>query len=134
MSIVNELLRCINDPEDDSTRAYEIVDEIVAGGDRALVPRLTAELQKFLDAEDFYGRDVVADVLAGLVGIEALPLLIAASARDLGDDQDLLQSTIIELISMDNARARAILEKFSASELLSVRNTAAWALEFLDPK
>ncbi|GAA2102776.1 hypothetical protein GCM10009780_53410 [Actinomadura alba] len=133
VSIVNELLRCINDPDDDSTRAYEIVDEIVASGDGALVPHLTTELQKFLNEEDFYGRDVVADALAGLAGIEALPLLIAASARDLGDDQDTLQSTILELISTDNTRARAILENLSADNSPSVRKTAAWALEFLEP-
>ncbi|MBA9004505.1 HEAT repeat domain-containing protein [Thermomonospora cellulosilytica] len=133
MFTVNELVRCINDPDDDSTRAYEIVDEMVASGDKALVPHLATELQKFLNEGDFYGRDVIADALAGLAGIEALPLLIAASARDLGDDQDTLQSTILELISVDEARARALLENLSADDSPSVRETAAWALEFLEP-
>jgi hypothetical protein len=106
---VDDLLALIDDPDDDSTRAYEVVAELVASGDQSLVPRLRDELERFLDSKHFYGRDVIADVIAGLEGAEALPLLLAASARDLGDDQDSLQSTIVEAMWMDKDRAGEIL-------------------------
>ncbi|MEU8343727.1 hypothetical protein AB0C74_18685 [Spirillospora sp. NPDC048832] len=41
MAKVDELLRYIDDPDDDSTLAYQVVDEIAASGDTSLLPRLT---------------------------------------------------------------------------------------------
>jgi hypothetical protein len=131
VATVEDLLRCIDDP-DDSTRAYEVVEEIVATGDRTLVPRLKEELDTFLDTDHFYGRDVIADALAGLLGVESLPLLIAASARDLGDDQDTLQSTILDVMWTDKSRARTILDELHASGSAELRKTVALAQELLD--
>ncbi len=132
MASVDELLTCVDDPDDDSTRAYEVVNEIVAAGDRALVPRLTDELNRFLDSDNFYGRDVIADTLAGLLRVESLPLLIVACARDLGDDQDTLQSSILDAMWADKPRARTILEELRVSGSPELRDTIVWAQELLD--
>jgi hypothetical protein len=132
MAKVDELLRYIDDPDDDSTLAYQVVDEIAASGDTSLLPRLTAELRRFLDTGDFYGRDVIADTLAGLGGIDVLPLLIEASARDLGDDQDTLQSTVLELMWTDKRRAGAILDELETEGRPDLRHRVAHARELLD--
>ncbi|WP_158079257.1 hypothetical protein [Actinomadura sp. CNU-125] len=129
---MDELLRLIEDPDDDSTGAYDVVDLIAENTtDETLVPRLTAELQRFLDKGDFYGRDVVGDALAGAAGVAALPALIRAAARDLGDDQDGLSMTIVELVEAGGPRARAFLRESAADDSPAVRETAEWARGFL---
>ena len=122
----------LDHPDDDSTLAYQVVDEIVAEGDESLVPRLASELSTFLDTDHFYGRDVVADTLAGLGGIDVLPLLIEASARDLGDDQDGLQSTILELMSTDKPQARASLDELRANGRPEIQDRVTMGFELLD--
>ena len=61
-----------------------------ACGDLSLVPGLREALDRFLDDGNFYGRDLIASALAGIQGVAALPALLRASARELGDDQDSL--------------------------------------------
>jgi hypothetical protein len=92
--------------EDDYDDIEPTVTALAACGDTTLVPRLHEVLDRFLDEENFYGRDPIAGVLAGIQGVAALPVLLRASARDLGDDQDSLQSEIIELLHADRAAGR----------------------------
>ena len=125
VATLDDLIACIDDPEDDSTRAYQIVDELVASGDQALIPLLKAQLDSYLDEEHFYGRDVIADVLAGLAGINALPLLVRAAARDLGDDQDTLHATITDLIHVTPADAGPVIDTLFADPDAAVRKVAA---------
>jgi hypothetical protein len=134
VATIAELIICIDDPEDDSTRAYQMVDELVASGDQALIPVLAAHLDQFLNEENFYGRDVIADILAGLAGLDALPRLIRASARDLGDDQDSLQATITDLIYVASGRARPVIDALLSDPDPAVREAAMWASEFLDER
>ncbi|MBM0277436.1 hypothetical protein [Micromonospora tarensis] len=129
MATIPELLDCVDDPDDDSTRAYQLVDEIARGGDESLIPLLAVELDTFLDAGHFYGRDVIADALAGLGGTDVLPLLIAASARDLGDDQDGLQSTILDLMSTNPHRARVVLGELRAEGPPEIQSRVGWAYD-----
>ncbi|MER6592623.1 hypothetical protein ABT214_12370 [Micromonospora purpureochromogenes] len=132
MATMAELLHCIDDPDDDSTLAYQLVDEITASGDKALIPLLAAELDSVLNTGHFYGRDVIADILAGLGGIDVLPLLIAASARNLGDDQDGLQSTILELMSTNKQQVRIVLDELRAGGPPEIQHRVTWAYELLD--
>lgn len=132
MATLDELTSCVDDPDDDSTRAYLLVDQLVADGDRSLIPALTAQLNLYLDEEHFYGRDVIADVLAGLAGVDALPVLVRASARDLGDDQDTLHATITDLVFTTAAEARPFLNELLEDQDAEVRKAAAWASEYLD--
>ena len=64
VATIEDLLACIDDPEDDSTRAYELVAQLTEPRDRSLIPRLVDELRSFIAAEHFYGRDVIADAIA----------------------------------------------------------------------
>lgn len=131
MATLAQLVATVDDPEDDSTEAYELVAELVAAGDRTLLPALTAQLDAYLDEGHFYGRDVIADVLAGLFGAEALPLLVRASSRDLGDDQDGLATTIIDVVETDRERARAELTRLAGDPDPRVRATTQQLLTYL---
>lgn len=100
-------------------------------GDRTLVPRLSQALDAFLDEGNFYGRDLIAGVLAAVQGQEALPALLRASARDLGDDQDGLQADIGGLLTMDKTAARSMVLEFVTGETPEMRRTGLWALGYV---
>ncbi|GIH09659.1 hypothetical protein Rhe02_77260 [Rhizocola hellebori] len=131
MTKVEALLAQIGDPEDDSTPAYDLVAEL-SEADQALVPELKMALWNFLKTQNFYGRDILADALAAVQGIEALPALLKVSTYDLGDDQDTLQSTIIDVMSLDTDRARVILDELDASDDAKLREVSKWAREMAD--
>jgi hypothetical protein len=103
---LESVIRHATDLEDDYDDIEPTLTALAGSGDRSLVPLLEAALDRFLDGDNFYGRDLVAGVLAGIEGPAALPTLLRASARDLGDDQDSLRSEIIELLEGPR-RARA---------------------------
>ncbi|WP_020522538.1 hypothetical protein [Catelliglobosispora koreensis] len=128
MATIEDLLACIDDPDDDSTRAYELT----ASRDRSLTPRLVDELGSFIAAEHFYGRDVIADAIAEIEGVEALPVLIRASAVDIGDDQDSLGSTIMEAIWADIGRAAELVDELASDNDPRVRDKAQWARSMVD--
>jgi hypothetical protein len=73
--------------DDDYDDIAPALDTLTACADTSLVPRLREALDHFLDDRNFYGRDLIARVLAGIQGVAALPALLGASARDIGDDQ-----------------------------------------------
>jgi hypothetical protein len=104
---------------------------LVACGDITLVPRLHEALDRFLDEENFYGRDLIAGVLAGIQGVAALPALLRASARELGDDQDSLQTEIIDLLHADRAAARRAVLELATGDTVELRREGLWALGFV---
>jgi HEAT repeat protein len=107
------------------------VTALAASGNTTLVPRLHEALNQFLDEENFYGRDLLAGILAGIQGTAALPVLLRASARDLADDQDSLQTEIIELMHADRATSRRAVLELATSETPELRRVGLWALEFV---
>ncbi|WP_330440585.1 HEAT repeat domain-containing protein [Micromonospora sp. NBC_00821] len=117
--------------EDDYDDIAPTVTALTASGDTALVPRLREVLDRFLDEGNFYGRDLIAGVLAGIEGMAALPVLLRASARDLGDDQDSLQAEITELMHADRATSRRAVRDFATSDTPELRRVGLWALGFV---
>ncbi|MEU5850030.1 hypothetical protein [Saccharopolyspora shandongensis] len=108
---------------------HDIVDELVAGGDDSLLPALEGHLARYLDDGDFFARDAVAAALAGIAGVESLPPLLRAAARNLGDDQDGLSAEILELIAAAPDRAQHLIAQLSTDP--AVREKALWAAQFL---
>ncbi|MFC3994253.1 HEAT repeat domain-containing protein [Actinoplanes siamensis] len=104
------------------------VDALAGSGDISLVPRLRQVLERFLDEENFYGRDLIAAVLAGIAGVEALPALLGAAARDLGDDQDGLQADIAGLLDADPQVSRQKILELVYSDVLEHRRVGLLAL------
>ncbi|WP_165958756.1 HEAT repeat domain-containing protein [Actinomadura sp. KC345] len=119
------------DLDDEFDRITELTGALIHGADLTLVPELEGHLETFLEREDFYGRDVIGEVLAGIAGADALPVLLRASARDLGDDQDTFGMIICDLLEQDPARARpAVLDLVGADDG-ELRATGVWALDFI---
>lgn len=117
--------------EDDYDDIAPTVTALAECGDTTLVPRLQEVLDRFLDGGNFYGRDLIAGVLAGIEGVAALPVLLQASARDLGDDQDSLQAEIIELLHADRSASRCVVRDFATGETPELRRVGLWALGFV---
>lgn len=117
--------------DDDYDDIEPTITALTASGDTTLVPRLHEALDQFLDERNFYGRDLIAGILAGIQGVAALPALLSASARDLGDDQDSLSAEIVDLLSVDKAAARLTAIEFAAHETPELRRTGLWALGFV---
>jgi HEAT repeat protein len=117
--------------EDDYDDIEPTITALAACGDTTLVPRLHEALDRFLDEENFYGRDLIAGILAGIQGAAALPTLLRASARDLGDDQDSLSAEIVDLLYADKAASRLTAIEFAADEAPELRRAGLWALGFV---
>ena len=140
MSLLAQLIRLLagEDPNEERDFADRLFDEItgltralIDSADLGLVPELEEHLETFLERKDFYGRDVIGEVLAGIAGLDALPVMLGASARDLGDDQDTFQTIICELLEQDPVRARpAVLDLIDADDV-ALRATGVWALDFI---
>ena len=119
------------DLEDDYEDIAPVVTALATCGDVALVPRLHEALNQFLDEGNFYGRDLIAGILAGIQGTAALAVLLRASSRDLGDDQDSLQTEIIELLHTDPAAGRRTALEFATGDTPELRLVGLWALGFV---
>lgn len=128
---LDALVRHAVELEDDYDDIAPTVTALAACGDTSLVPRLQEALDQFLDDENFYGRDLIAAVLAGIQGVAALPVLLRASARDLGDDQDGLQTEIIELLHANRAASRGVVLEFATVDSPEMRRVGLWALGFI---
>ncbi|MFI2452478.1 hypothetical protein [Streptomyces sp. NPDC019539] len=127
---LNRLLELLDSLES-VDEAIDLADAVAASGDRALLPRLEAALARFIDEGNFYAREMLGGVIASLGGTVTLPLLLRASAVDLGDDQDGLATEIVALVQSDPDGARALLEPLTKDTDAVVAERAAWALRFL---
>ncbi|MEU2155126.1 hypothetical protein ABZ532_08875 [Streptomyces sp. NPDC019396] len=127
---LTRLCALVDDLDADVDQTIDLADEIAASGDTALLPRLEAELDRSVGARNSYARELLGGVIAGIGGVGALPVLLRASAVDLGDDQDGLATEIVDLVHTDPARARALLEPLTRDGDPAVRDRAEWALRF----
>ncbi|MFF9143470.1 hypothetical protein ACF1BN_01225 [Streptomyces sp. NPDC014861] len=128
---VTRLLAMLDDLDADVDATIDLADEIAAGGDRALLPRLESELDRAVAERNGYARELLGGVLAALGGPTTLPVLVRASAADLGDDQDGLATEIVDLVQADPKTAERVLRPLTGDDDLTVANRADWALRFL---
>ncbi|MFD8009827.1 hypothetical protein [Streptomyces sp. NPDC058955] len=128
---VTRLLAMLDDLDADVDATIDLADEIAAGGDRALLPRLESELDRAVAERNGYARELLGGVLAALGGPTTLPILVRASAVDLGDDQDGLATEIVDLVQSDPKTAEKVLRPLTEDDDLTVSNRADWALRFL---
>ncbi|MFI5490501.1 HEAT repeat domain-containing protein [Micromonospora echinaurantiaca] len=125
------VIRHATELEDDYDDIAPVLAGLAACGDTTLVPRLHEALDRFLDEQNFYGRDLIAGILAGVQGVAALPVLLRASARDLGDDQDSLTGEIIDLLHTNKAAARRTVLGLATGGTPELRRAGLWALGFV---
>ncbi|MFI8826354.1 hypothetical protein [Streptomyces sp. NPDC053431] len=128
---VTRLIEMLDDLDADVDETIDLADEIAASGDRDVLPRLEGELERALADRNSYARELLGGVIAALGGPDRLPLLVRASAVDLGDDQDGLATEIVDLVHADPKAAQRLLQPLTEDEDLSVANRADWALRFV---
>ncbi|MFC8506491.1 hypothetical protein ACFU3J_33095 [Streptomyces sp. NPDC057411] len=128
---VTRLIAMLDDLEADVDETIDLADAIAASGDLGLLPRLESELDRAVADRNSYARELLGGVVAALGGPERLPLLVRASAVDLGDDQDGLAAEIVDLVQADPKTAQRLLQPLTEDDDLSVANRADWALRFL---
>ncbi|WDQ02209.1 hypothetical protein PVK74_10520 [Micromonospora chalcea] len=85
----------------------------------------------FLYERNFYGRDKIAGILAGVQGLAAISALLRASARDLGYGQDSLTGEIIDLLPTNKAAARRSVLGLATGGTAELRRAGLWALGFV---
>jgi HEAT repeat protein len=121
-----------SDDVDLSIRACEIISKVA---DQTKVPELYALLQD----ESFFVREAVAEPLARLEGVSALPALFSAYTQGFQDrhDNDGLSFTIVELLKTFPKEIAPILIEMLKDTDAEVRANAAWAsgfvASFIDP-
>ncbi|MER7108280.1 HEAT repeat domain-containing protein [Streptomyces sp. NPDC000229] len=128
---VDRLIELLDDPDSDVDATIDLADGIAASGDRGPLPRLEAELDRFIGERNPYARELLGGVIGRLGGAEALPVLLRASAHDLGDDQDGLATEIVDAALTDPPKARALLLPLMEDADPAVAARAEWALRFL---
>ena len=118
--------------EDDVELMLEAGDLIAAEADEDDLPRLYS----LLEDEDFFVRETVAEPLARLGGIKALPVLFHAMTRGTADghDNDSLSFIIVELLEQEKKAVAPILLEMIESPKSKTRESAAWAFGFVAPE
>ncbi|WP_051838711.1 HEAT repeat domain-containing protein [Streptomyces sp. NRRL WC-3742] len=124
------LLLLLDDPDSDVDESTDLAERLADCEDLSLVPALEAALDEALAAGNFHARDTVAGVLAGLTGPAALPVLLRASARDLGDDQDSLSAVLCDLFDEHPDAAREAADPLLSDPDARLRAVAVWTLGF----
>ncbi|GAB3868011.1 HEAT repeat domain-containing protein [Dactylosporangium cerinum] len=107
------------------------VQRLAESGDRTLVPRVQAGLERSLDEENFFGVEVLAQVLAGILGPRAFPLLLRAIARPIHHDWDGLSATLADLMGADPVGCRATAVSFATERHTDLRRAGLWALGYV---
>ncbi|MET9951204.1 hypothetical protein ABZ135_06580 [Streptomyces sp. NPDC006339] len=128
---VTRLIEMLDDLDADVDETIDLADEIAASGDQGALVRLEAELDRAVADRNAYARELLGGVIAALGGTERLPVLVRASAVDLGDDQDGLATEIVDLVQADPKTAQRLLRPLTEDDDLVVANRADWALRFV---
>lgn len=127
---IERLLVMLDDLDADVDETIDLADELAATGDASLLPDLETGLDRALTDRNFYAREVLGGMIGTIGGPDTLPLLVRASAVDLGDDQDGLATEIADLVAADPKKARTLLQPLTEDDDLTVANRADWALRF----
>ncbi|MFF5452126.1 hypothetical protein ACFY40_12910 [Streptomyces sp. NPDC012950] len=128
---ITRLLAMLDDLDADVDATIDLADEIAATGGPELLPRLEAALGRAVEDRNGYARELLGGVVAGVGGTGSLPVLVRASAVDLGDDQDGLAAEIVDLVQADPKKAEGLLRSLTEDDDLAVAHRADWALRFL---
>src|SRR4051812_49213195 len=107
--------------------------DLIASGDHSLVPRATKALHAFVALRNFYGRDLMAELLIGLLGVAAFPAVMDAWSVDIGDDRDTLTAMVCDLIDGDPRACLVTVRELVASDDREKRSAGVWALGFTFP-
>ncbi|QLQ35439.1 HEAT repeat domain-containing protein [Micromonospora robiginosa] len=110
---------------------WPLVRELAAGGDAGLAAPARAAFERCVRERNWYGRDLVAHVLAGLSGGDAFPLLLHAFAHrdEDADDGEQLGMAVSRATRADRAAARSVVLPMLHDPDPLMRRAALWALD-----
>ncbi|MER6572676.1 HEAT repeat domain-containing protein [Streptomyces sp. NPDC001093] len=130
-ALLDDLAVGLADPDCDLDALHGMEEQLVAAQQTALIPRLEAHLEAALQAGNWYGRCVLARILAKTAGRVAPATLLRAHSRDLGDDQDDLTTTLSVFAREDPVAARSILVSWAEAPDNDPRRAAIWLLGYV---
>ncbi|GAA2521198.1 HEAT repeat domain-containing protein [Winogradskya humida] len=111
---------------------WPAVRQLAMSGDRSLIPPVQAALERYLDEEDWYGRDLMVYILAGLRGVAAFPLLLRAFARPMrGNELDNFCAWLADIMETDPPACRPTVLSFIATGHRELRSAGLWALGYV---
>jgi len=114
---------------------YQLIRELIATGDRSMIAPARAALERYAAEPNWYGRDLMADLLAGLAGTEVFPrlldLYVDAMRRDDGDDWEHLGEALCTVMRADPAGCRAVILPLVSDRDQHVRMAALWAIGYV---
>lgn len=131
---LDALAAALADPDCDVDAWAEVERELLNTRDPDLIPHLRAHLANAVEAGNWYARSVLAGILAETAGRTAMPDLLQAYSRDLGDDQDSLSTTLHTFATEDPAAARGVLVPWADAPDQDLRRVAIHYLGYVpDP-
>ncbi|MFE9941975.1 HEAT repeat domain-containing protein [Streptomyces hirsutus] len=113
-------------------RLERLVEQLRTPAAAFLRPELEQRLARYVDADDSLARDLVAHILAGACGEEALPALLRAMASDRNDDGDTLQLDVLALFDAWSETSLKLILDCVASNDTGMRLVGFWGLSILD--
>jgi HEAT repeat protein len=112
--------------------AWDEVQRLAVSGDQSLVGPVQAALERYLDEENFVGRDLMAMILAGLRGTAAFPLLLRAFARRFSfDHRNSFCALLGDVMDADPAGCRPTVHSFINSGRPDLQRAGLWALGYV---
>ncbi|MFC8368322.1 HEAT repeat domain-containing protein [Streptomyces sp. NPDC057239] len=113
-------------------RLERLVEQLRTPAAAFLRSELEQRLTRHVDADDSLARDLVARILAGACGEEALPALLLAMASDRNDDGDTLQLDVLALFDAWPETSLKLVLDCVASNDTGMRLVGFWGLSIID--
>lgn len=112
---------------DEKVEAFERIKSIATQED---LPQIVEYLQS--DENDFWTRELLAEVITGLNGLEYLPELLEAKYlnEQEGHDNDGLNFNLTEMVEMNSEKSRDKLTELIAQPNFEFIKDAEWLLGF----
>ncbi|MER7000364.1 HEAT repeat domain-containing protein [Streptomyces sp. NPDC000410] len=113
-------------------RFERLVEQLRTPAAAFLRPELEQRLARYVDADDSLARDLLAHILAGACGEEALPALLRAMVSDRNDDGDTLQLDVLDLLDAWPETSLRLVLDHVASDDPGTRLVGLWGLSVID--
>lgn len=113
-------------------RFEDLVEQLRTPAAAFLRPELEQRLARYAHAGDSLVRDLLAHILAGACGKEALPALLCAMASDRNGDGETLQLDVLDLFDAWPETSLELVLEYIASDDPGKRLVGLWGVSVID--